>query len=58
VRAGVLSSLDSGDLGLGRTGSSSEYSIVGSWSDGRLSPSNSWMSGLATPRYGFLERVS
>jgi hypothetical protein len=55
VRAGVLSSLDLGDLGLGGTGSSSEYSIVGSWSDGRLSPLNSWMLGLATPRYGFLE---
>jgi hypothetical protein len=58
VRVGVSSSLDLGDFGLGRTGSSSESSIVGSWSDGRLSPSNSWMSGLATLRYGFLERVS
>jgi hypothetical protein len=55
---GISSSLDSGDFGLGRMGSSSEYSIVASWSDGRLSPSNSWMSGLGTPRYGFLERVS
>ena len=58
MRVGVSSSLDSGDFGLGRTGSSSESSIVGSCSDGRLSPSNSWMLGLATPRYGFLERVS
>ena len=58
VRVGASLPLDSGDLGLGRTGSSSESSIVGSWSDGRFSPSNSWMSGLATPRYGFLERVS
>ena len=58
VWVGVSSLLDSGDLGLGRTGSSSEYSIVGSWSDGRLSLSNSWMSGLTTPRYGFLEWVS
>ena len=55
---GISSSLDSGDFGLGRTGSSSESSIVGSCSDGRLSPLNSWMLGLATPRYGFLERVS
>jgi hypothetical protein len=50
--------LDSGEFGLGRAGSSSESSIVGTWSDGRLSPSNSWTSGLATLRYGFLERVS
>jgi hypothetical protein len=55
VRVGASFLLDSGDVGLGRTGSSSESSIAGSWSDGRLSPSNSWMSGLATPRYGFLE---
>jgi hypothetical protein len=51
---GILSSLDSGDLGLGKAGSSSEYSTVTSRSDGRLSPSYSWMSGLATLRYGFL----
>jgi hypothetical protein len=57
VRVGASLPLDSGDLGLGKTGSSSESSIVGSWSDGRFSPSNSWMSGLTTPRYGFLERV-
>jgi hypothetical protein len=58
VRVGASLPLDSSYLGLGRTGSSSESSIVGLWSDGRFSPSNSWMSGLATPRYGFLERVS
>jgi hypothetical protein len=58
VRVGASLPLDSGDHGLGRMGSSSESSIVGLWSDGRSSPSNSWMSGLVTPRYGFLERVS
>jgi hypothetical protein len=58
VQVGASSLLDSGDLGLGRIGSSSESSTVGLWSDGRLSPLNLWMSGLATPRYGFLERVS
>jgi hypothetical protein len=58
VCVGISSLLDLGDFGLGRTGSSSEYSIVASWSDGRLSPSNSWMSGLGTPRYGFFEQVS
>ena len=58
VRVGASLPLDSGDRGLGRMGSSSESSIVGSWSDGRFSPLNSWMSGLAIPRYGFLERVS
>ena len=58
MRVGTLSLLDSGDLGLGRVGSSFESSTVGSQSDGRLSLSNLWMSGLATPRYGFLERVS
>ena len=57
VCVGNLSLLDSGDVGLGRVGSSSEYSTVGSQSDGRLSPSYSWMSGLAIPRYGFFERV-
>jgi hypothetical protein len=55
VQVGASSLLDSGDLGLGRIGSSSESSTVGSWSDGRLSPLNLWMSGLVTPRYGFLE---
>jgi hypothetical protein len=49
---GSLSSLESGDLGLGRVGSSSEDLIVASCSDGRLSLSKSWMSALATPRYG------
>jgi hypothetical protein len=47
--------LESGVLGLGRVGSSSDDWIVGSCSEGRLSPSNSWMSSLATPRYGFPE---
>jgi hypothetical protein len=55
---GNSSSLDSGDAGLGKTGSLSEYSAVTLRSDGRLSPSYSWMSGLVTPRYGFLEWVS
>jgi hypothetical protein len=55
---GMSSSLDSGDLGLGRKGSLSKCSIVASRSDGRLSPLNSWMLGLMTPRYGFLEQVS
>jgi hypothetical protein len=57
VQVGASLPLDSGDFGLSRIGSSSESLTAGSWSDGRLSPSNSWMSGLATPRYGFLERV-
>jgi hypothetical protein len=58
VCVGSPSSLDSGDVGLGKVGSSSECSIVTSRSDGRLSPSYSWMSGLAILRYGFFERVS
>jgi hypothetical protein len=58
VRVGASSSLDSGDLGLGKTGSSSDCLIVASRSDGRLSPSYLWMSGLAILRYGFFERVS
>jgi hypothetical protein len=58
VCVGSPSSLDSGDVGLGRVGSLSEYSTVTSRSDGRLSPLYSWMSGLAIPRYGFFERVS
>jgi hypothetical protein len=52
---GSSSSLESGDLGLGNVGSSSKDSIVASCSDGRLSPSKSWMSTLATPRYGLPE---
>jgi hypothetical protein len=48
-------SLELGDLGLDRAGSSSKDSIVASRSDGRLSPSKSWMLALATPRYGFPE---
>jgi len=58
VGAVVSSSLDWGDLGLGKTGSSSDDSMVASRSDGRLSPSNPWMSGLGIPRYGLLVRVS
>jgi hypothetical protein len=60
VRVGTVgsSSLDWIDLGLGRAGSSSDDSMVASRSDGRLSPSNSWISGLAIPRYGFFARVS
>ena len=41
MRAGASLPLDSGDLGLGRTGSSSEYLTVTLRSDGRLSPSYS-----------------
>ena len=52
---GSSSSLESGDLGLGKAGSLSEDSIMASCSDGRLSPSKSWMSTLATPRYGLPE---
>jgi hypothetical protein len=52
---GSSSSLESGDLGLGRVGSSSEDSIVASCSNGRLSLSKSWMLALATPRYGLPE---
>jgi hypothetical protein len=52
---GLSSSLESGDLGLSRVGSSLEDLIVASCSDGRLSPSKLWMSTLATPRYGFPE---
>jgi len=54
---GSPSSLDSGDVGLGKVGSLSEYSTVTSRSDGRLSPLYSWMLGLAIPRHGFLKRV-
>jgi hypothetical protein len=52
------SSLDWGDLGLGKAGLSSDDSMAASRSDGRLSPSNSWMSGLGIPRYGLFVRVS
>jgi hypothetical protein len=53
-----LESLESSDLGLGAFGSSSDDSSMGSLSDGRLSPSNSWMSSLSTPRYGLLVLAS
>jgi hypothetical protein len=49
-----LSSLESSDCGLGAVGSSSDDSGTHLLSDGRLSPSNSWMSGRLIPRYGFL----
>jgi hypothetical protein len=55
---GSLLLLESGELGLGRAGSSSKDSIVASCSDGRLSLSKSWMSTLETPRYGLSEVVS
>jgi hypothetical protein len=58
VCVGSPSSLDSGDVGLGKVGSLSEYSTLGLQSDGRLSPSYSWISGLAILRYGFFEWVS
>jgi hypothetical protein len=45
-------------LGLGTSGSSSDDTGTGSLSDGRLSPSNSWMSSLSTPRYGVLVLTS
>jgi hypothetical protein len=52
------SSVELSDSGLGAVGSSSEDSGRGSSSDGRLSPSNSWMLGRSTPRYGLLVLVS
>jgi hypothetical protein len=58
VGSSSLESLESSDLGLGPLGSSSDDSGIGSLSDGRLSPSNSWMSGLSTPRYGLLVLAS
>jgi hypothetical protein len=62
VRWGIgsssLESLESSDLGLGTLGSSSDDTGTGSLSDGRLSPSNSWMSSLSTPRYGVLVLAS
>jgi hypothetical protein len=53
-----LESLESSDLGLGAFGSSSNDSGMGSLSDGRLSPLNSWMSSLSTLRYGLLVLAS
>jgi hypothetical protein len=55
---GSPSSLDLGDVGLSKVGSSFEYSTLTSRSDGRLSLSYLWMLGLAIPRYGFFEWVS
>jgi hypothetical protein len=52
------SSLDSSDCGLGTAGSSSDEFGMGSLSDGRLSPSNSWISSRSTPRYGFFVLMS
>jgi hypothetical protein len=51
-------SLESSDCGLGAAGSSSDDSGTCSLSDGRLSPSNSWISSRSIPRYGFLVLVS
>jgi hypothetical protein len=44
------SSLDSSDAGHSAGGSSSDDSAIHLFSEGRLSPSNSCMSGRATPR--------
>jgi hypothetical protein len=58
VGSSSLESLESSDLGLGALGSSSDDAGTASLSDGRLSPSNSWMSSLSTPRYGVLVLAS
>ena len=58
MRVGTLSLLDSGDLGLGRVGSSFESSTVGSQSDGRLSLSNLWILSRLIPRYGLFVLTS
>jgi hypothetical protein len=58
VGSSSLGSLESSDLGLGALGSSSDDPGMGSLSEGRLSPSNSWMSSLSTPRYGLLVLTS
>ena len=58
VGSSSLESLESSDLGLGALGSSSDDLGMGSLSEGRLSPSNSWMSSLSTPRYGLLVLTS
>jgi hypothetical protein len=50
--------LDSSDAGRGANGSSSNDSMVGSFSEGRLSLSNSCMSAHVTPRYGLFDVVS
>jgi hypothetical protein len=52
------SSLESSDCGWGAVSSSSEDSGTCSLSKGRVSPSNSCMSGHAIPRYGFLVTLS
>jgi hypothetical protein len=51
------SSLDSSKVRCGAGGSSSDDSAACSFSEGRLSPSNSCMSALVTPRYGLLNVV-
>jgi hypothetical protein len=51
-------SLELGEFGLGRAGSSSDDSTVASCSDGRLSLLKLWMLTLDTPRYGLPEVVS
>ena len=58
VGSSSLESLESSDLGLGALGSSSDDSGMGLLSEGRLSPSNSWMLSLSTPRYGLLVLTS
>jgi hypothetical protein len=50
--------LESSDCGLGAAGSLSDESGTHPLSDGRLSPSNLWMSRRSTARYGFLVRTS
>jgi hypothetical protein len=45
--------LESSDCGLGAVGSLSDESGTRSLSDGRLSPTNLWMSRCSTLRYGF-----
>jgi hypothetical protein len=48
------SSLDTSDVRCRIGGSLSDDSAAHLFSEGRLSPSNLWMSALATPRYGLL----
>jgi hypothetical protein len=50
--------LEFSNCGLGAAGSLSDELGTHLLSDGRLSPSNSWMLGSLTPRYGFLVWMS
>jgi hypothetical protein len=52
------SSLESSNSGLGAAGSLSDDSGACSLSDGRLSPSNWWISSHSIPRYGLLVLAS